>query len=77
MLLERDVPEEKIRSLKVGAYLIDGVITRTWRYQNIITFITSAGRRYNAHKKEKGYNLFRIDDYRPKTEAKNLKPPER
>ncbi|MDR2134532.1 MAG: hypothetical protein LBP27_05435 [Treponema sp.] len=75
MLLERKVPEEKIKPLKVGDYFMDGVITRMWVYNNITTFITSAGTRYNAHKKQEGYNLFRADRYKRKMEAKNLKTP--
>jgi hypothetical protein len=75
MLLERNVPEEKIRALKVGVYLIDGVITRMWTYNNIISYVTSAGNRYNAHRKQNGYNLFKVDDYKRKMEAKNLKVP--
>jgi hypothetical protein len=60
VLLERNVPVEKIRSLKKGAYFIDGEIIRLWKYHNIVAFITSAGSRYNAHKKPKSYNLFKI-----------------
>jgi hypothetical protein len=70
MLIERNVPEKKIKPLKVGDYFMDGVITRMRTYNNIITIDTAEGTRYNAHKKMNGYNLFKVDKHKRKTEAK-------
>jgi hypothetical protein len=71
MLLQKGVPKELIRSLRQGDFFIDGEIVSLWKRNNIVSIITSAGNKYNAHMKTGDYSVFRVDKYRRKREMAN------
>jgi hypothetical protein len=73
MLLRKGVPKEVIRALKTGDFFEDGTIVSLQRAGNIVSIITSAGNLYNAHIKQEGYTLFRVDRYRRRMERAAMK----
>jgi hypothetical protein len=72
MLLQKHVPKQEIRSLRIGDFYVDGEIVSITRTPRMISIITSAGNLYNAHMKCGDYSVFRVDRYRRKKEREKM-----
>jgi hypothetical protein len=64
MLLLKDVPKAEIRKLKKGDFFVDSEIINIQRKLSLISIVTRAGSVFNAHEKQKSFNVF-----------KKIKPP--
>jgi hypothetical protein len=61
MLVQRNAPVPEIKALKEGDVYMGSVIKTLKKKGRIISFITVEGDIYNAHMKNKYYNVFRSD----------------
>jgi hypothetical protein len=68
MLVQRHAPVPEIRALRVGDVYMGSVIKRLQKNGRIISFMTAEGDVYNAHLKNKYYNVFRNERHRRKME---------
>jgi hypothetical protein len=70
MLVQRHAPVPEIKALKVGDVYMGSVIKTLQKKGRIITFITVEGDLYNAHMKNKYYNVFRNERSKRKIEKR-------
>ncbi|MDR0383583.1 MAG: hypothetical protein LBH50_06310 [Spirochaetaceae bacterium] len=70
MLIQKYASEQEIRALKTGSVYMGSVITRLQKKGRIISFMTADGDVYNAHLKNKYYNVFRNERHRRKVERR-------
>ncbi|MDR0710659.1 MAG: hypothetical protein LBF77_11405 [Spirochaetaceae bacterium] len=59
MLVLKGVLKEEIRKLKIGDFFIDSEIVNIQRKSNLISIITRAGGVFNAHEKQRTFNVFK------------------
>jgi hypothetical protein len=68
MLVQKNAPVDEIKALKPGDVYMGSVIKSLKKKGRIITFTTDNGDLYNAHLKNKYYNVFRNERYKRKME---------
>jgi hypothetical protein len=66
MLLQKGVPKEEIKKLKVGDFFIDSEIVSIKKGHYMLSFVTKTGNLFTAHEKLKTYNVFKKKKPEPK-----------
>jgi hypothetical protein len=59
MLVLKGVLKEEIRKLKIGDFFMDSEIVNIQRKSNLISIVTMSGDVFNAHEKQRTFNVFK------------------
>jgi hypothetical protein len=60
MLIAKNVPPAEVDKLKPGDFFIDGHIEQITRGRNMKCLKTTGGSVFHIHRKQTGYNVFRM-----------------